>query len=427
MINHTLAEYGTGNFTERCVDNESSGTLASIMKSTDALGNNSSELLSIIFIAGEKLDSTIKVLSSASSALSANANQQAASLEETAAAIEEISTNIQSSVQNVNTMSGLADEVHVAAQDGRDLAHKTAQSMDEINSEVTAINEAITVIDQIAFQTNILSLNAAVEAATAGEAGKGLAVVAQEVRNLASRSAEAANEIKTLVESAALKAKSGKDISHNMIEGYETLSSKIDHTKEMIDSVSQASIEQSRGMKQINDTVSVIDVNTQEIAREASSIDELANEVQNLSQHLLSVSNHVEYREETKNQVCDIEMVYHLNKLQLGHIKFKDSNFDRLHDKTKVTVVDHHSCALGKWIDTMENENAPFTQAPIWNEMKAHHAKVHQGVQRFINDNADGADSGELIPQAKELEESIDFVFSSLNEVKIENCKRKGK
>jgi hypothetical protein len=75
----------------------------------------------------------------------------------------------------------------------------------------------------------------------------------------------------------------------------------------------------------------------------------------------------------------------------------------------------------------MENENAPFVNAPIWNEMKTHHANVHQGVQKFIYDNAEGADSGELIPQAKELEKSIDFVFSSLNDVKIENCKRKGK
>jgi methyl-accepting chemotaxis protein len=85
--------------------------------------------------------------------------------------------------------------------------------MDEINSEVQAINEAISFIDQIAFQTNILSLNAAVEAATAGEAGKGFAVVAQEVRNLAGRSAEAANEIKRLVENAATKANQGKNIS----------------------------------------------------------------------------------------------------------------------------------------------------------------------------------------------------------------------
>jgi methyl-accepting chemotaxis protein len=425
MINNTLTEYGTGNFTQRCIDNESSGILGSIMKSTDALGNNSSELLSIIFMAGEKLDETIKVLSNASSALSTNANQQAASLEETAAAIEEISANIQSSVSSVNQMANLADDVNNSAIEGMNLANKTAQSMDEINTEVTAINEAITVIDQIAFQTNILSLNAAVEAATAGEAGKGFAVVAGEVRNLASRSAEAANEIKALVESAAKKAQIGKEISTNMINGYENLSLKINDTKNMIDIVSNASIEQSRGIKQINDTVSTIDINTQEIAKESSNIDGLANEVQALSKRLLSVSEHVQYREETKQQVCDIGMVYHLNKIQLGHIKFKDTNFARLSEKAHFKVVDHHSCALGKWIDQMEQEEKEFTKAPIWSQMKEHHKKVHGGVQQFIDDNANGADSLDLVPQAHKVEESINFVFQSLNDVKIENCKNK--
>ncbi|MFW2608565.1 methyl-accepting chemotaxis protein, partial [Aliarcobacter butzleri] len=88
---------------------------------------------------------------------------------------------------------------------------------------VNLINEAIGVIDNIAFQTNILSLNAAVEAATAGEAGKGFAVVAGEVRNLASRSAEAAKEIKAIVENATSKANQGKSIATNMIEGYKEL------------------------------------------------------------------------------------------------------------------------------------------------------------------------------------------------------------
>ena len=93
-------------------------------------------------------------------------------------------------------------------------------------AQVNEINNAISLIDQIAFQTNILSLNAAVEAATAGEAGKGFAVVAGEVRNLANKSAEAANEIKKLVEIANQKAHEGKDISNEMQNGYKNLNIK---------------------------------------------------------------------------------------------------------------------------------------------------------------------------------------------------------
>ncbi|MFV7791462.1 methyl-accepting chemotaxis protein, partial [Aliarcobacter lanthieri] len=97
-----------------------------------------------------------------------------------------------------------------------------------------AISEAIGVNDNIAFQTNILSINAAVEAATAGEAGKGFAVVAQEVRNLASRSAEAAKEIKDIVELATRKANDGKNIANSMIEGYKDLNYSISQTMNLI-------------------------------------------------------------------------------------------------------------------------------------------------------------------------------------------------
>ena len=106
-------------------------------------------------------------------------------------------------------MAKYSNSVTVSASQGEKLANQTTVAMDEINAQVNLITEAISVIDQIAFQTNILSLNAAVEAATAGEAGLGFAVVAQEVRNLASRSAEAAKEIKTIVENATKKANDG--------------------------------------------------------------------------------------------------------------------------------------------------------------------------------------------------------------------------
>ncbi len=124
------------------------------------------------------------------------------------------------------------------------MANQTTTAMDEINTQVNLVNEAIGVIDNIAFQTNILSLNAAVEAATAGEAGKGFAVVAQEVRNLATRSAEAAKEIKAIVERATVKANEGKEIATNMIEGYKNLNSNISSTMNLISDIENASKEQ---------------------------------------------------------------------------------------------------------------------------------------------------------------------------------------
>ena len=210
--------------------------------------------------------------------LANKANAQAASLEETAAALEEITSITKNNTQNAHKMSNLSKDVKDSVILGENLANKTASSMDEINAKVEAINEAIEVIDQIAFQTNILSLNAAVEAATAGEAGKGFAVVAQEVRNLANRSAEAAKEIKDLVENATSKTNDGKKISDEMKAGYNNLNKLISETIDIIQDVSIASSEQLKGIEQINDAVSILDRVTQENASEASNVAIIANE-----------------------------------------------------------------------------------------------------------------------------------------------------
>ena len=210
--------------------------------------------------------------------LANKANAQAASLEETAAALEEITGITKNNTQNAHKMSNLSKDVKDSVILGENLANKTAFSMDEINAKVEAINEAIEVIDQIAFQTNILSLNAAVEAATAGEAGKGFAVVAQEVRNLANRSAEAAKEIKDLVENATSKTNDGKKISDEMKVGYNNLNKLISETIDIIQDVSIASSEQLKGIEQINDAVAILDRVTQENASEASNVAIIANE-----------------------------------------------------------------------------------------------------------------------------------------------------
>ena len=227
--------------------------------------------------------------------LTHSANSQAASLEETAAAIEEITANMQNSSEKIVQMTSYANEVSDSVSVGQDLASKTASSMDDINEQTQAIADSIIVIDQIAFQTNILSLNAAVEAATAGEAGKGFAVVAQEVRNLASRSAEAAKEIKDLVESATEKANGGKKISNNMIEGYEKLNANIHNTLDLINEVSGASKEQFGAMEQINDTVNNLDQVTQQNASSAGEANKVAKEVNEIAVKVVEHTNEKEF------------------------------------------------------------------------------------------------------------------------------------
>ena len=236
---------------------------------------------------GNLLEKNSTTMNKSVESLATKANEQAASLEQTAAALEEITSITKNNTQNALKMANLSNDVKNSVILGEKLANQTNLSMDEINIQVTAINEAISVIDQIAFQTNILSLNAAVEAATAGEAGKGFAVVAQEVRNLASRSAEAAREIKDLVENATSKANQGKRISDEMSKGYDNLNKLISETIDIIKDVSVASNEQLQGIEQINDAISMLDRVTQENAHEATKVANIANETLQMAKVLV--------------------------------------------------------------------------------------------------------------------------------------------
>ena len=422
-INTALHEYGSSHFEYRIpTDKNLNGVFGTLASSSTLLADNVSEMLAMMKLSGDSLNDDTKMLAQSSSNLSTSSNNQAASLEETSAALEEITSSMQLSRQNAMDMAEYSKTLTSEVKNGQDLASKTSKSMEDINEQVTNINDAIAVIDQIAFQTNILSLNAAVEAATAGEAGKGFAVVAQEVRNLASRSADAATEIKELVQNATQTAHIGKEISASMIVGYESLNNSIDKTLKLIDGVTTSSKEQELGIRQINDSVSTLDKATQQNAMEASNINSLASKVAGLSRKLTSASENSIFSKNAVKQICDVDLVTVTANLKNDHIRYKESNYAKLGSKTVWSSAKATECNLGKWIVKSEQEDKKYTKTQNWQDLKDDHDSVHKNVQAFIVQNAKNSSNELLNRISEDIEKGIINVFHDLDAVKIDNC-----
>ncbi|QNM92641.1 methyl-accepting chemotaxis protein [Aliarcobacter cryaerophilus] len=296
-----LEKYSSYNYLSKVSTNGLKEQLLALANGVNGLGDSITSMLKENKSNGLTLDESSMILLANVDKLNISSNEAAASLEETAAALEEITSNIRNNTESIAKMSQLSNGVTKAVNEGQAMANQTTTAMDEINTQVNLVNEAIGVIDNIAFQTNILSLNAAVEAATAGEAGKGFAVVAQEVRNLATRSAEAAKEIKAIVERATIKANEGKEIATNMIEGYKNLNSNISSTMNLISDIENASKEQLLGIEQINDAVNQLDQQTQQNAMVASQSHDIAQSTDEIAKLIVQDANQKEF--EGKNEV----------------------------------------------------------------------------------------------------------------------------
>lgn len=207
-----------------------------------------------------------------------------------------------------------------------------------------------------------------------------------------------------------------------MILGYEVLNENIAKQLSIIKEVLNASKEQRGANEQINDAVNELDKTTQQNAAAATQISSQTAEIEELSNKLIGVVNHTTYTKDAAGKVCDIDMMFVINRLKLDHINFKDINCNKLDSKKTWTVTNEKECNLGKWIIEQENNNESFTKTKNWEYLKVEHEKVHSGVQIVVNSNANG-NLNDMLNISTQIDKAIAGVFLAMQTTKEENCK----
>lgn len=226
-------------------------------------------------------------VASGSQQLAEGANEQASTLEETSSTLEEMSSMVQQTSDNANQANKLSGEASQAAMEGEESMKRMQTAINDIKSSSDETSKIVKTIDDIAFQTNLLALNAAVEAARAGDAGQGFAVVAEEVRNLAQRSAEAAKNTSEMIQESIENAESGVEITTAMAEKLENIKGGVNKVNELVGEIDAATKEQAEGIEQVNTSVAQMNNVTQQNAsnseESASAAEELNSQAEELS------------------------------------------------------------------------------------------------------------------------------------------------
>ena len=407
----TSLSYANGNFQIKADKSDIGAIVNTLLRCLNMIGTNVSEFLAMINKNGYVLDEKSNQLLSLVNSLHNATISQAASLEQTSAAVQEITTNITTTSQKARNMLEIATETKNYANEGIKLVENTEKSMLEINDSTNAISEAITIIDQIAFQTNILSLNAAVEAATAGEAGKGFAVVAAEVRNLANRSAEAAREIKHLVEVASQKSIDGKNYSQNMKNSFEKLASMIEENTVIIDDVARANDVQMRNLAQISETMNRLDYITQENANMARQTKDLATQTNEVALNMIKAAALNKYDKQIENRISNFGLVQEINNIKIDYAKYKQAILNQVNNNSETIDIDIVNRK------NIEQFIKKFDNHPMIGSIKENTYQLDRRLGLY-GVSIKQRDEKSILVYSNEIEHILDELFAQLNTMK---------
>lgn len=252
---------------------------AHLLQALASMQTNLARIVSSVRQGSESVATASAEIAQGNNDLSARTESQASALEETAASMEELGSTVRQNSDNARQANQLAQSASTVAVKGGEVVAQVVETMKGINDASKKISDIISVIDGIAFQTNILALNAAVEAARAGDQGRGFAVVASEVRSLAGRSADAAKEIKTLINNSVERVEQGTVLVGQAGTTMTEVVTSIRRVTDIMGEISAASSEQSAGVAQVGEAVTQMDQATQQ---NAALVEEMAGSASSL-------------------------------------------------------------------------------------------------------------------------------------------------
>ncbi len=264
-IANVMQSMASGDLSKR-IENEYEGIYGECKNDINATLNKLSEVFTQIRESAGFISNSSDEIASGNNNLSQRAEEQASSLEETASSMEELTSTVKNNAENAQQANQVATRARELAEKGGKVVESAVFSMQEINESSNKIAAIIGVIDEIAFQTNLLALNASVEAARAGDNGRGFSVVATEVRNLAQRSATAAHESKALIQNSIQKVRNGTEFVNQTGQALDEIVDGVKQVSSIIAEIASASRQQSTGIEQVNMAVSQMDEITQQNA-----------------------------------------------------------------------------------------------------------------------------------------------------------------
>ncbi|WP_454259250.1 methyl-accepting chemotaxis protein [Pseudoxanthomonas mexicana] len=374
---------------------------ATVAQLTDIVGRIQDASTSINTAAGE--------IASGNSDLSRRTEQQAANLEETAASMEELTSTVRQNAESARQANQLAQGAAGVASQGGEVVGKVVTTMSDIEQSSKKIAEIISVIDGIAFQTNILALNAAVEAARAGEQGRGFAVVASEVRTLAQRSANAAKEIKDLIENSVSKVADGSALVHQAGATMGEIVASVQRVTDIMAEISAASQEQSAGIEQVNQTIVQMDETTQQ---NAALVEEASAAARSMEEQAQALSESVSvFRTQATGAVRPVRhakaepgandvppAIASFDDMIASHLKWKlrlkqqlGGNGEGLH----ATEVGHDAlCQLGRWLQSAQSK---IGHLPEYVRLKDLHARFHRCAADVLRLHEQGSPRAERV------------------------------